>query len=113
MNAGMDKQVGWATELQTAAAAVVMAALLSGCGYLTRSESQPKVRRTDVIAVTEMHCANCVGTIRAGLRDVPGVVGSKFDLEKRTVEVTVEDNKADRAAVEEAIRKAGFKVGAE
>lgn len=63
------------------------------------------------LKVPEMHCASCVGTIRAALRGVPGVDGTPvFDLEKREVSVKWSSAKVDRAAIEAAIVKSGFKV---
>ena len=63
------------------------------------------------LKVPEMHCASCVGTIRAALRGVPGVDGTPvFDLEKREVSVKWASSKVDRAAIEAAIVKSGFKV---
>lgn len=63
------------------------------------------------LKVPEMHCASCVATIRAALRDVPGVDGTPvFDLEKKEVSVKWSGAKVDRAAIEAAIVKSGFKV---
>ena len=63
------------------------------------------------LKVPEMHCASCVGTIRAALRGVPGVDGTPvFDLEKREVSVKWSSARVDRAAIEAAIVKSGFKV---
>ncbi|MFM7183026.1 MAG: heavy-metal-associated domain-containing protein [Verrucomicrobiales bacterium] len=63
------------------------------------------------LKVPEMHCASCVGTIRAALRGVPGVDATPvFDLEKREVSVKWASAQVDRAAIESAIVKSGFKV---
>ena len=62
------------------------------------------------ISVPEMHCSSCVGTIRGGLRAVPGVENSTFDLATRQVTVRWDSKKTDQSAIEAAITKAGFKV---
>ena len=80
-----------------------------------KEESAPVVADASAtLKVPEMHCASCVGTIRAALRAVPGVDATPvFDLEKREVSVKWASAKVDRAAIEAAIVKSGFKVGEE
>jgi copper chaperone CopZ len=62
------------------------------------------------IKVPEMHCGNCVGPIRGGLRDVPGIASSEFDLGQRVVTVRWASGLTNRQAIEAAITRAGFKV---
>lgn len=86
--------------------------LITGC---RKEEVTPVVADASAtFKVPEMHCASCVGTIRAALRGLPGVDDTPvFDLEKREVSVKWSSTKVDRAAIEAAIAKSGFKVGAD
>ena len=87
----------------------LLSLLLVSC---QKQESAPvPADASATLKVPEMHCASCVGTIRAALRGVPGVDGTPvFDLEKREVSVKWSSAKVDRAAIEAAIVKSGFKV---
>jgi len=58
------------------------------------------------IKVPDMMCNGCVATINEALGKVAGVESVSTDLEQRTVTVA---GSADRGAVIEAIRKAGYK----
>lgn len=66
------------------------------------------------LKVPEMHCASCVGTLRAALRGIPGVDDTPvFDLEKREVTIKWSSAVVNQATIEAAIVKAGFQVGGE
>ena len=86
---------------------------LSGLHALLLACAKPASVTADAeakISVPEMHCSSCVGTIRGGLRGVPGIESSVFDLEHRVVTVRWSSTQTNRQAIEAAIAKAGFKV---
>ena len=90
--------------------AVFLLPWLAACG---KKPAAPETAGGDAeakIKVPEMHCSSCVGTIRGGLRDLPGIAGSSFDLEQRVVTVRWDSKMTNRQAIESAIVKAGFKV---
>ena len=89
--------------------------LLAGLPALVLACSKPTAAPADAeakIKVPEMHCSSCVGTIRGGLREVPGIESTTFDLENRVVTVRWVSSQTNQQAIEGAITKAGFKVGA-
>lgn len=78
------------------------------------SAPPPAPDTTATLRVPEMHCASCVGTIRAALRGIPGVDDTPvFDLEKREITIRWASSKVNQAAIEAAITNSGFKVGNE
>lgn len=87
--------------------------MLVACSRHVVEATAAKADREAKISVPEMHCSSCVGTIRGGLREVPGVEASTFDLATRQVMVRWASKKTDQAAIEQAITKAGFKVNIE
>lgn len=93
--------------------AVIAALGLAACD---RSESTAgtsgggKADMETKLSVPEMHCSSCVGTIRGGLREVPGVEGSAFDLSAREVTIRWDSKKTDLPSIEAALTKAGFTV---
>jgi copper chaperone CopZ len=60
------------------------------------------------VELTEVHlcCANCVKTVGAILKEVPGVEG-KCDQKKKTVTITAPDDKTAQKALD-ALAKGGF-----
>ncbi len=84
--------------------------MLAACSKPTDEAPAGKAVLGATISVPEMHCSSCVGTIRGGLRAVPGVEDSTFDLATRQVTVRWDSKKTDQTAIEAAITKAGFKV---
>jgi len=64
------------------------------------------------LLVPDMTCENCVGPLRAALREVEGVRESRFDLEEYTIVVETEVDGPQVDVLVEAVREAGFTVEA-
>ena len=60
-----------------------------------------------VIYVEGMMCVHCKARVESVCKEVAGTTEAVVDLQKKTVTVT---GTADRAALEEAIKKAGYEV---
>jgi copper chaperone len=58
------------------------------------------------LRVPEMSCGHCADSVSAAVGDVEGVGGVQVDLDAKRVEVVGEG--FERAAVERAIRDAGY-----
>ncbi len=64
------------------------------------------------LRVEGMTCGHCVATVRQSLEAVDGVVGVDVDLAGARAVVRAERERASRAALEAAVRAAGYGVGA-
>jgi Cu+-exporting ATPase len=61
------------------------------------------------LSVQDMTCASCVGRVERAIRDVPGVIDASVNLATSRASVEFE-GLANRTAVTEAIRQAGYGV---
>ena len=63
------------------------------------------------IKVSGMTCGGCVAGVERALRQRPGVSAAKASLADANVTVEFDGAQIQKAALEDAIRKAGFGVG--
>ena len=74
-------------------------------------EAAPAIKKqeddtmTTTLSVTGMMCAHCKAHVEQALLSVPGVTAAEADVEKKCAVVTGD---ADRAALIEAVKKAGY-----
>ena len=66
--------------------------------------------REDLIPIAGMTCGGCVASVNRVLKAVPGVKSVEVSLTPGQAKVTYDENAAPRAALEKAIRDAGFTV---
>jgi copper chaperone len=64
------------------------------------------------IAVDGMTCGGCLKSIERALMGQPGVSTAQASLEKKQVSISFDSAIVTPAQLEQAIRKAGFKVPA-
>ncbi|MFC0864334.1 heavy-metal-associated domain-containing protein [Sphaerimonospora cavernae] len=64
---------------------------------------------TSTYTIKGMTCGHCVRSVTEEVEAVPGVTGVKVELETGLMEVAGE-GPADDAAVEAAVREAGYEV---
>ena len=62
--------------------------------------------REETLHIEGMSCGHCVRAVRETLQDVPGVKVENVEI--GTARVRYDDTKASHAALEEAIKSAGF-----
>jgi len=62
------------------------------------------------LTVEGMHCPGCEDTIRLALADLPGVITLDVSYARATVDVQFDDQLADEAAIDQAIRAKGYGV---
>ena len=74
------------------------------CNTISSKETQ---NMETVIYVEGMMCVHCKARVESVCKEVAGTTEAVVDLQKKTVTVT---GTADRAALEEAIKKAGYEV---
>ncbi|KAJ2843942.1 Cu(2+)-transporting P-type ATPase, partial [Coemansia erecta] len=73
------------------------------------AESAEKPSEVVAVAVGGMTCHSCVASVTMALKDTPGVVDAKVELEPSgRALVTIDSSAADAAAVVAAIEDAGF-----
>jgi P-type Cu+ transporter len=65
-------------------------------------------RCTTTVAIAGMHCASCVAHIERELMAVPGVTGASVSLAGERATVRHEPDAVDPAALQRAIRRAGY-----
>ena len=70
-------------------------------------------QQTFTLAVQGMTCGGCARTVERSVQEVPGVLGATVDLPSKTVRVEVDPARAGRAAVEDAVVRAGYAVRSE
>ncbi len=75
----------------------------------TSTLSRPAPSRSMTFTVQDMTCASCVGRVERAILGVPGVASASVNLATSQANVDFSDN-PDRAAITEAIRKAGYGV---
>ena len=62
------------------------------------------------LAVTGMHCGNCVTKLEKALKAVPGTFGAAVDLEQGSAEVDFDGAKASPERYVEAVAAAGYRA---
>jgi len=62
------------------------------------------------LAVEDIHCAACMGTIERGLAAVPGVVGARVNLTQRRVTVAWRPDALDGRAIVGALDRLGYRA---
>ncbi len=72
--------------------------------------SQTPKSRTVKLAVSGMHCENCVAKVDKALRGVEGVKDVKVDLKAQTAMVTLASATVKSDALIKAVDDAGFKA---
>jgi len=64
----------------------------------------------ELIKATGMSCQHCVMRVTKGLKGVDGVTDVSVDLPTGEISVEVQEGKATKAQLEEAVSKAGYQV---
>jgi periplasmic mercuric ion binding protein len=88
-----------------------MIKLLSTAAFgfgLIASSSAFAAEKTVTLAVKNMYCAACPGTVKASLQAVPGVTNVVVSAEDKTAVVTFDDSKAKVDALVKATTDAGY-----
>lgn len=62
------------------------------------------------LKVGGMRCGSCAGSIREGLKNIPGVKETEVDLESKTVTVTTDGSPVKQEELKEKIEDLGFDV---
>jgi len=75
---------------------------------LIASPSAFAAEKTVTLAVKNMYCASCPGTVKKSLLDVPGVTNVAVSAEDKTAVVTFDDSKAEVEALVKATTNAGY-----
>ena len=88
-----------------------MIKLLSTAAFgfgLAASSSAFAAEKTVTLAVRNMYCAACPGTVKKSLLDVPGVTNVVVSAGDKTAVVTFDDSKAEVDALVKATTNAGY-----
>jgi periplasmic mercuric ion binding protein len=88
-----------------------MIKLLSTAAFgfgLIASSSAFAAEKTVTLAVKNMYCAACPGTVKASLQAVPGVTNVAVSAEDKTAVVTFDDSKTQVDALVKATTNAGY-----
>ena len=88
-----------------------MIKLLSTAAFgfgLIASSSAFAAEKTVTLAVKNMYCAACPGTVKASLQAVPGVTNVAVSAGDKTAVVTFDDTKAEVDALVKATTNAGY-----
>lgn len=75
--------------------------------HITDTTKKEVVKMETVIYVEGMMCSHCKARVESVCKEVAGTVDAVVDLQKKNVTVI---GSADRAALEDAIKKAGYEV---
>ncbi|HZV06219.1 MAG TPA: mercury resistance system periplasmic binding protein MerP [Gemmataceae bacterium] len=75
---------------------------------LLASSSAFAAEKTITLAVQNMTCSACPGTVKASLQAVPGVTDVVVSAEDKTAVVTYDDTKAGVDALVKATTNAGY-----
>ncbi len=80
---------------------------------MTNEATRQATDSTEVtFPVTGMTCASCVGRVEKALSKVPGVEAASVNLATETAHVKLGPEKLAEGALEAAVERAGYKVGA-
>ena len=88
-----------------------MIKLLSTAAFgfgLVASSSVLAAEKTVTLAVKNMYCAACPGTVKASLQAVPGVTNVAVSAEDKTAVVTFDDSKTQVDALVKATTNSGY-----
>ena len=88
-----------------------MIKLLSTAAFgfgLIASSSAFAAEKTVTLAVKNMYCAACPGTVEKSLLNVPGVTNVAVSAEDKTAVVTFDDSKTQVDALVKATTNAGY-----
>jgi copper chaperone len=64
------------------------------------------------LKVPDMSCGHCKAAVEGELNKISGMMYSKADVEKGTVEVSFDDSKVSNEDLKEAIEGAGYTLAA-
>ena len=64
--------------------------------------------RTEVVAVSGMHCGGCERTVSLAVAALPGVGSAQADFVAEEVAVTFDPARTSLDAIRAAVRRAGF-----
>ena len=84
-----------------------LTSLAFALGVLASSASFA-AERTVTLAVQNMYCAACPGTVRKSLQAVPGVIKAVVSFADKTAIVTYDDAKTNVKALTTATTNAGY-----
>ncbi len=66
--------------------------------------------QVDIISITGMTCGGCTASVNRVLKALPGVESVEVSLTPGQAKIRYDENAVPRAALEKAIRDAGFTV---
>jgi mercuric ion binding protein len=75
---------------------------------LVASSSVLAAEKTVTLAVKNMYCAACPGTVKKSLLDVPGITNVAVSADDKTAVVTFDDSKTQVDALVKATTNAGY-----
>jgi mercuric ion binding protein len=75
---------------------------------LLASSAAVAAEKTITVAVKNMYCTACPGTVKASLQAVPGVTNVVVSAEDKTAVVTYDDTKAGLDQLVKAATNAGY-----
>ena len=75
--------------------------------------SMPEVEKMEEVKlkVLGMACGGCKAAVETALRSLDGVISAEVDLAAKTASVSYDPSKLARKDLQEAIEKAGYKLG--
>lgn len=95
--------------------AVIAALGFTSCKNDTKTESETTTTETSKdMAMTDIsfgvrgNCGMCKTTIEKAANGVEGVTSANWDVDKKTIEVSFDDNKTDPMAIHKAIAASGY-----
>lgn len=95
--------------------ALALGFALTACSESEQSQTDHAAGKTESthtseakISVPTVQCGNCQANIESALKELDGVKSAKVDLDAKTALVSYDAMKADLAALENAIAKAGY-----
>ena len=83
-------------------------ALITSIAFMLPVTTWAATPNTVLLDVQHMTCALCPITVKKALRQVPGVTDARVDMDKKTVSVTFDADKASVATLVKATTHAGF-----
>ncbi|MEX2541443.1 MAG: heavy metal translocating P-type ATPase [Trueperaceae bacterium] len=90
--------------------ASVTAVLVNSFAGRLLPDSRRGQRREARFEVANMHCQNCLRTIRSAVGKLPGILEVRGDPDKRIVIVAYDDDRITRGGIREAIVEGGFRA---
>jgi heavy metal translocating P-type ATPase len=99
----------WAMVAMLASVSTVLANSFAG-RLLPKAQAARRPQAQATFRLANLHCENCVVTIREGIRKLPGVEDVKGDPARRVVTVTYRQGMVEPDGIREAIMERGFQV---